>query len=97
MKLHLMQFAAAAALMFCAAQAQSADPAHYGTFGTSGIAPGDKPPVKASNGEVWRIRVLALRREALDLQQRDGGTLTPEHRAMLQAKLDRINAQAQQP
>ncbi|MDR3526602.1 MAG: hypothetical protein P4L57_04930 [Rhizomicrobium sp.] len=34
----------------------------------------------------------ALRREAALLQQQDGGTLTPAHRAQLQAKLEAINA-----
>jgi hypothetical protein len=34
---------------------------------------------------------LALRHEALRLQAGDGGSLTPEHRAYLQHKLDRIN------
>ena len=39
-----------------------------------------------------RNALYALGRDAAALQQQDGGTLTPEHRAMLQAKLDRINA-----
>ncbi len=34
----------------------------------------------------------ALRRDGLAQQAIDGGTLTPEHRAELQARLDRINA-----
>jgi hypothetical protein len=34
----------------------------------------------------------ALRKEGLAQQALDGGTLTPEHRAELQARLDRINA-----
>lgn len=39
------------------------------------------------------LRIISLRREALVLRDKDGGTLSPEHYAMLQAKLDRINAQ----
>jgi len=33
-----------------------------------------------------------LRKDGLAQQAQDGGTLTPEHRAELQARLDRINA-----
>jgi hypothetical protein len=35
-----------------------------------------------------------LRDEALDLQRSDGGRLTPEHRAVLQSKLDAIQKQS---
>ncbi|MBU6298849.1 MAG: hypothetical protein KGJ79_04735 [Alphaproteobacteria bacterium] len=34
--------------------------------------------------------LLELRKEGLRLQAEDGGTLTPQHRAYLQAKLDAI-------
>ena len=37
-------------------------------------------------------RLEALRREALARRQADGGVLTPAHRALLQAKLDRLQA-----
>jgi hypothetical protein len=36
--------------------------------------------------------LLQLRREGLKLRDEDGGTLTPEHHAYLQAKLDAIQA-----
>ena len=44
-----------------------------------------------------RGKLLALRDEGLKLREADGGTLTAEHRAYLQAKLDALNAQAQTP
>lgn len=37
-----------------------------------------------------RDRLAALRKDALDQQARDGGTLTIEHRAELQRRLDAI-------
>ena len=40
-----------------------------------------------------KLRALMdLRREGVELQAKDGGTLTPEHRAYLQGKLDAIQA-----
>ena len=39
-------------------------------------------------------KLLALREEGLKLRDADGGTLTAEHRAYLQAKLDALNADA---
>jgi hypothetical protein len=36
--------------------------------------------------------LVALREEGQKLREADGGTLTPEHHAYLQAKLDAINA-----
>jgi hypothetical protein len=41
-----------------------------------------------------RDKLLALREEGLKLRDSDGGTLTAEHRAYLQAKLDDLNAEA---
>jgi|HubBroStandDraft_5_1064220.scaffolds.fasta_scaffold321239_3 hypothetical protein len=38
-------------------------------------------------------QLAKLREEALDMQRSDGGRLTPEHRAVLQAKLDAIQKQ----
>jgi hypothetical protein len=38
--------------------------------------------------------LLSLREQGLRLQQADGGTLSPDHRAQLQSKLDAIWAQA---
>jgi hypothetical protein len=37
-------------------------------------------------------QLKTFRQEGLVLQRLDGGTLTPQHRAQLQAKLDRMNA-----
>jgi hypothetical protein len=36
--------------------------------------------------------LLQLRNQGLALKEKDGGNLTPEHRAELQAQLDLINA-----
>lgn len=47
-------------------------------------------PVTVSTDNTHRARLLALRTEALDLQVRDGGTLTADHHAQLQTKLERI-------
>lgn len=47
-------------------------------------------PTSISADITHRNRLIALRTEALDLQARDGGMLTPEHKAQLQTKLDRI-------
>ena len=82
---------AALALMSPGALAQSASPAESAAyFGTHASL---QQPARPSNLSLWRIRMASLQREGRELQQRDGGTLTPEHRAMLQARLDDINAQ----
>ena len=47
-------------------------------------------PLTVSADATHRIRLAALRTEALELQAIDGGTLTPDHHAQLQVKLDRI-------
>jgi hypothetical protein len=47
-------------------------------------------PSTVSADIAHRTRLAALRTEALDLQARDGGTLSPEHHALLQDKLNRI-------
>jgi hypothetical protein len=47
-------------------------------------------PITVSADRTYRARMLALRTDALEQQARDGGTLTPEHRATLQTRLDRI-------
>jgi len=94
MKLCLTMMVAALALVSFGVAGQAdpaADTAHYGIMAPP---PGANVMAKASNADIWRIRVLSLRREALELQKRDGGQLTSEHHEMLQAKLDRINAEA---
>jgi len=48
----------------------------------------------ARRGAKLHAELLALRDEGLKLREADGGTLTPKHRAYLQKKLDRLNAQA---
>lgn len=47
-------------------------------------------PLTVSADTTHSTRLAALRTEALEVQAIDGGTLTPEHRAQLQVKLDRI-------
>jgi hypothetical protein len=51
-----------------------------------GLVAQPTPPVQSR-----RMRELSeLRSEGLKLREADGGTLTPEHAALLQSKLDRI-------
>lgn len=52
------------------------------TFTTGGTSQSDRK----------RDALLALRSEGLKLRTADGGTLTSEHQAYLQKKLDAINA-----
>jgi len=47
-------------------------------------------PTSVSADITHRNRLIALRTEALAQQARDGGTLTADHKAQLQQKLDRI-------
>jgi len=44
-------------------------------------------------GEKIRNELIQLRDEGLKLREADGGTLTQEHRAYLQQKLDAIRAE----
>ena len=62
-------------------------------YGIYGMDPGVSHASHPSLANLKQVQLLSLRREALELREKDGGTLTPEHYAMLQAKLDRINAQ----
>jgi len=63
-------------------------------------AKGGSSPFEVAGREVYRPvvispkarQILQLRALALKLQKEDGGTLSAEHHAMLQAKLDAINA-----
>jgi hypothetical protein len=51
-----------------------------------GLVAQPTPPVQSR-----RMRALSeLRSEGLKMREADGGTLTPEHAASLQSKLDRI-------
>jgi hypothetical protein len=52
----------------------------------------DLPTAQQMRNARQQIALNALRRDAATLQQQDGGTLTNEHRAMLQARLNQINA-----
>ena len=45
---------------------------------------------RARRNEKIRHQLVTLRDEGLKLREADGGTLTEEHRAYLQGKLDRI-------
>lgn len=60
---------------------QATDPAFHG--GTYTTHPKSTRKLRA---------LLELRGEGLKIQAEDGGTLTPEHRAYLQSKLDAIQA-----
>ena len=56
-------------------------------------ASGVTAPVAAPSHPLRRHEaILAVRTEALALQEADGGTLSASHRAYLQAKLDAIRA-----
>ncbi len=48
-------------------------------------------PAEARQRTYW-LELTKLRNKGLKIRKQDGGTLTGEHRALLQAKLDRINA-----
>jgi len=79
-------------LFAAAAFADPPRPNESNSLGSSLIALDSRAP---ENRDVFVSQVgmhkLALREQALRLQQADGGTLTPAHRAYLQRKLDRIN------
>lgn len=48
------------------------------------------PPIAAF--KLYKMQMLRLRDEARALQQADGGTLTPEHDADIQRRIDRTTA-----
>jgi len=79
---------AAALLTFTASGASALPNMGIGTPAVSAT------PAAASNHQHYRkaIAIRALRREGLAVQAADGGTLTQEHRAELQSKLDKILA-----
>lgn len=49
---------------------------------------------RSRRSEKIRHQLIALREEGLKLRQADGGTLSEEHRAYLQGKLDQIRKDA---
>lgn len=61
-----------------------AGPVSIGAGGAVHLLPGQ---IQAG----YRQNLDLLRHDALDQQQRDGGTLTAEHRATVERRLDRIN------
>jgi len=63
---------------------QPTDPQLHGGYPPIGQHAQYSPKVKA---------LLGLREEGLRLREEDGGTLTEEHRAYLQQKLDAIRAE----
>ena len=80
------------AVLLLALLATGASPAAAQSGGYA--APVNQPPepVLPRRADLACSRLVAelraLRAEALAQQQRDGGTLTPEHRALIQARLD---------
>jgi hypothetical protein len=74
--------------------AQSNNPMATYDFNRGGI--GSAASSLAASREAANLRFTReleeLRKDGLALQVRDGGVLTPDHRAELQARLDRINA-----
>lgn len=90
-----LYFSVLALVVVAAAQAETVNPGFFpdGARGPQmhNVANRD-PTAQQMRSAQWRIELAALRREAIEQQERDGGTLTNEHRASLQAKLDRINA-----
>lgn len=62
----------------------SSTPATRGTIGT--------PTAHQIAYQQLVGRLKTLRKQGLALQEEDGGTLTPEHRALIQRRLDAIQA-----
>lgn len=83
-----------------AAAQQSAPPygpSHALTLNSNLLTPSYFPTFGAQSAEQiafrqFRGRMKDLRDEGLKLQAADGGVLTPEHRSMIQRKLDTIQA-----
>lgn len=89
MKFHMILAILALALAL-PANAQTA-PSSAAANNGIGAPQGTQSATPVTPGQLWLLRTLSLRREGLALQERDGGTLTPEHYAMLQTRFDRIN------
>jgi hypothetical protein len=65
-------------------------------YGLAGSSAGGSPTVQAQRGvgalpTPRNKALMALRAEGLKLREQDGGKLTQEHRATLQARLNSIN------
>lgn len=85
--LPIVLLAATAAASPSVAPDRGIDAPYPNTWGGVVYAP---TPFTISADKAHRDRLLALRKEALDQQTRDGGTLTADHYAELQRKLDTI-------
>lgn len=96
MKFRLALMIAALAIPCSGAPAQSVPDVAHAQIHQSFTPSSNSSAPRNDRQQFQKIRLLKLQREGLELQRQDGGTLTPEHHAMLQAKLDRINAQAQE-
>lgn len=79
------QISIAAGVMFLMPMAAQAGP----VFSSKGTVVRALPDQIAFT---YRQDLLALRKVALLQQRRDGGTLSPDSRASIQTRLDRINA-----
>ncbi len=104
MNLRTVIMASVLPLLVCsAAQAANQSPTFaaipHTPNSTQMALPYSEPPRDVYKGEGAQLRhsiyltaLQKLRREGLALQKQDGGALTDEHRASLQAKLDHLNA-----
>jgi hypothetical protein len=71
-----------------AATASPAAPVSGGALAKANGVPAYTYPAYHSHDSQKRNAILAVREEGLKVQAADGGKLTEEHRAYLQAKLD---------
>lgn len=86
-------------LIAVGALAASAAPALAQNYGGSYSAPPSnreynttRPMTPEQRAQAEKNKKLAaLRKEAIKLQKQDGGTLTSEHKLLIQAKMDAIN------
>jgi hypothetical protein len=77
----------------CASAALAAPMGGSMMGGTTTGAPNFAVPMLINDAQVRKANAMAaLRNEGLKLRTADGGTLTPEHRQYLQARLDAIRA-----
>ena len=63
-----------------------------GEEGLQGANTSQRDLLESRNASRKSHALLMLREQALQMRSEDGGTLTPEHHALLQAKLDAIQA-----
>jgi hypothetical protein len=63
-----------------------------GDMGVQASSPPHRSLLESPNASRKSRALMMLREQALQMRTDDGGSLSPEHRAQLQAKLDAIQA-----